>query len=151
MTASAQVQLHIAYELMDEEKPEVTVIEFVSRDVVGPNQAQELREQLESLIWADVPKTFVIDFANARALGSSAFAVIAGFIRQVGYVRVCNLSHGLMLGATLIGLEDWVPLEEGRGSAIREARRAARHGQDETEDYPAMPDDHSEQPSHSES
>jgi anti-anti-sigma regulatory factor len=152
MTTSATVQSHIAYELIDEYKPEVTVIEFLSRDVVGPNQAQELREQLESLIWSGVPRNFVIDFGNARALGSSAFAVIAGFVRQVAHVRVCNLSQGLLLGASLIGLEEWVPLEESRESAIRKARGAARHGQDETEDYPViiMTDEQGE-PSHFES
>ena len=141
MTASTTVQRHIAYELIDEHEPEVTVIEFLSRDIVGPNQAQELREQLESLIWAGVPRNFVIDFGNVRALGSTVFAVIAGFVRQVPHVRVCNLSHGLLLGATLIGLDEWAQLEESRESAIRKARSAARHGRDETEDYPVMTDD----------
>jgi anti-anti-sigma regulatory factor len=150
MTVSATDQRHIAYELIDEHKPEVTVIEFLSRDLVGPHQAWELREQLESLIWAGVPRNFVIDFRNARSLGSSVFGVIGHFVRQVGHVRVCNLSHGLLLGATLIGLEEWIPLEESRESAIREARRAARRGQDETEDYPALTDDQGE-PSHLES
>jgi anti-anti-sigma regulatory factor len=147
MTASATVQLHIAFELIDEHYPEVTVIEFLSRDVVGQQQAQELREQLESLIWSGVPRIFVIDFGNVRSLGSSVFAVIAGFVRQFGHVRICNLRHNLLLGATLIGLEDWVQLAESRDSAIREARSDARRGQDETADYPVLIEDHGE-PSH---
>jgi anti-anti-sigma regulatory factor len=128
----------------------VTVIEFLSRDVVGPHQAEELREQLESLIWAGVPRNFVIDFANVRALGSSAFAAIASFVRKFGHVRICNLSYSLLMGATLIGLDDWVKLIDSRESAIREARRDTRRGQDETEDYPVITDDHDE-PSHVES
>jgi anti-anti-sigma regulatory factor len=141
MTASATVQRHIAYELIDEHKPEVTVIEFLSRDVLGPHQAQELREQLESLIWAGVPRNFVIDFGNARSLGSSAFAVIANFVRKYGHVRACNISHGLQLGAALTGLEHWVQFAEDRDAVICEAIRDARRGQDETEDYPAMTED----------
>jgi anti-anti-sigma regulatory factor len=141
MTASATVQRHIAYELIDEYKPQVTVIEFLSRDLLGPNQAQELHEQLESLIWAGVPRNFVIDFGNARALGSSAFAVIANFVRKYGHVRACNISHGLQLGAALTGLENWVQFAEDRDAVIREAIRDARRGQDETEDYPAMTED----------
>jgi anti-anti-sigma regulatory factor len=141
MTATATAQRHIAYELIDEHKPEVTVIEFLSGDVVGPHQAQELREQLESLIWAGVPRNFVIDFGNARALGSSAFAVIAEFVRKYGHVRACNISHSLQLGAALTGLENWVQFAENRAAVIREAKKDARRGQDETEDYPAMTDD----------
>lgn len=143
MTAGTSVQTHIAYDLIDAHHPEITVIEFLSRDIVGPHQAHELHEQLESLIWAGVPRNFVIDFSNVRSLGSSAFAVIADFVRKFGHVRACNISHGLQLGAALIGLENWVRLTESRESAIREARRAARHGQDDTDDYPAVTDEYS--------
>jgi anti-anti-sigma regulatory factor len=151
MTVSATVQSHIAYDLIDEHHPEITVIEFLSRDIIGPHQAEELREQLDSLIWAGVPRNFVIDFANARALGSSAFAVIAGFVRKYGHVRACNMSENLKLGAGLTGLENWVQFADSREAVVREARTDARRGQDETEDYPAMTDDEDSVPSPAES
>src|SRR5262245_29739733 len=144
MTVSATVQTHIAYDLIDEHHPEVTVIEFLSREIVGPHQAEELREQLESLVWSGVPRNFVIDFANVRALGSSAFGVIATFVRKYGHVRACNVSNGLRLGAAMTGLENWVQFAESRDAIIREARNDARRGQDETEDYPAMSEETSE-------
>jgi anti-anti-sigma regulatory factor len=144
MTVSATVQTHIAYDLVDEHHPEVTVIEFLSREIVGPHQAEELREQLESLVWSGVPRNFVIDFAHVRALGSSAFGVIAVFVRKYGHVRACNVSNSLRLGAAMTGLENWVQFAEGRDAVIREARKDARRGQDETEDYPAMTEEHSE-------
>ena len=118
MSSIATQQAHIAYDLIDDQHPEVTVIEFTSRDLVGPVQAHELRDQLDSLVWSDLPRNTVIDFRNVRSLGSSAFAVIAGFVRQFGHVRVCNLSHSLRLGAALIGLDDWVEFADSRESAM---------------------------------
>jgi anti-anti-sigma regulatory factor len=136
MSTVAAIQAHIAYELIDEHHPEVTVIEFLSRDLAGPLQSQELREQFDSLIQSGVPRNIVIDFGNARTLGSSVFAAIARFVRQLERVRVCNISHTLRLGASLTGLEDSVQFAESRESAIRDARSDARPGHDETADYP---------------
>jgi anti-anti-sigma regulatory factor len=138
MSSIATQQAHIAYDLIDDDHPEVTVIEFTSRDLVGPVQAHELRDQLESLVWSDLPRNTVIDFRNVRTLGSSAFGVIAGFVRQFGRVRVCNLSHSLRLGAALIGLDDWVEFADSRESAIRAAVNDATRGCEDTVDYPAM-------------
>jgi anti-anti-sigma regulatory factor len=138
MSAVATHQAHIGYQLIDEHHPDVTVIEFLSRDVVGPTQARELREQLESLDWSGFPQSVVIDFQNVRSLGSSAFGVIASFVRRFARVRVCNISNSLRLGASLIGLDDRVEFAASRDAAIRAAVADARRGQDDTEDYPIV-------------
>jgi hypothetical protein len=83
-----------------------------------------------------MPHNFVIDFANARSLGSTAFGEIATFIRRAGRVRVCNLGNFLQLGASLIGLDDLVEVADGREQAIRAARRDWRRGEEDTVDYP---------------
>ncbi len=129
----------IVYELIeDEHHPEVTVIEFSCGDILGPNQARELRDQLDLLISSRVPRNVVMDFRNARTLGSSAFGVIARFVRRLAHVRVCNISHSLRLGAALIGLDDWVEVAESRESAIQDALDDARRGREETADYPVL-------------
>jgi anti-anti-sigma regulatory factor len=129
----------IAYELIEEEHhPEVTVIEFSCGDILGPNQARELRDELDLLIATGLPRNVVIDFRHARMLGSSAFGVIVRFVRQLASVRVCNISHSLRLGAALIGLDDWVDVSESRESAIRDAMGDARRGREETADYPVL-------------
>ena len=69
MSSIATQQAHIAYDLIDDQHPEVTVIEFTSRDLVGPVQAHELRDQLDSLVWSDLPRNTVIDFRNVRITG----------------------------------------------------------------------------------
>ncbi len=59
----------IAYELIEDEFPEVTVIEFLHGDILGPHQARELREQLEYLMSSGVPRNVVIDFAKGADAG----------------------------------------------------------------------------------
>ena len=95
MSTMTMTCAHIAYEPIDEEKPELLVIEFLSHEIAGPHHARELGEQLDSLIRPEVPRNFVIDFANVRSLGSTAFGEIADFVRRVGRVRVCNLDNTL--------------------------------------------------------
>jgi anti-anti-sigma regulatory factor len=139
MSSIAAYQGLIAYELIeDEHHPEVTVIEFSCGDILGPNQARELRDELDWLISSGVPHNVVIDFKHARMLGSSAFGVIVRFVRRLASVRVCNISHSLRLGAALIGLDDWVDVAESRDAAIQDALDDARRGREETADYPVL-------------
>src|SRR5262249_5768559 len=119
------------------ENPEVVAIEFLSHEIAGPMHARELREKLNSLIRAELPKNFVFDFAGVRSLGSTAFSEIANFVRRVGPVRVCNLAFNLRLGAALIGLDERVEFAESRQAAIRAARKDARRGEEDTVDYPS--------------
>jgi anti-anti-sigma regulatory factor len=138
MSTIAAMQAHIAYELIDENAPEVVVVEFLSPEITSSVHALELGEQLNSLIRPDLPRNYVIDFANVRALGSTAFGEIANFVRRVGRVRVCQLTNNLQLGATLIGLDDWVEFADSRKAAIRDAVEDARRGEQETVDYPQL-------------
>src|SRR5262249_33612247 len=106
MLAAPITQAHIACEAIGDNHPEVLVIEFLSPEIAGPIQGRELAEELDSLIRPGLPHNFVIDFANARSLGSTAFAAIADFVRRAGLVRLCNLDGILRLGASLIGLDE---------------------------------------------
>jgi anti-anti-sigma regulatory factor len=139
MAATPITYAHIAYQAIAEDHPEVLVIEFLSPEIAGPIQARELGEQLDSLIRPGFPHNFIIDFANARSLGSTAFAEIAHFVRRAGRVRFCNLDTMLRLGASLIGLDDLVEFSPSRAQAIRSARRDWRRGEEDTVDYPDVP------------
>src|SRR4051812_20698962 len=98
MQTTSGTQAQIAYELIDDDNPEVVVIEFLSHEITGPLPAHELGEQLDSLIRPELPRNFVIDFSNVRSLGSTAFSEIVGFVRSAGRVRVCNMQRTLRLG-----------------------------------------------------
>ena len=138
MSAIATVQAHIAYELIDDDDPQVVVIEFLSHEVGSPVHAIELGEQINSLIRPELPRNYVIDFGKVRGLGSTAFGEVANFVRRAGRVRVCNLDETLRLGAALIGLDDWVEFADSRSAAIRAAIRDARRGEEDTVDYPEL-------------
>ena len=141
MSATSTTQAHIDYELVDGWEPKVVVIGFVDRAVSDPVHAHELGEQLDSLIRSDLPLNFVIDFKNAKSLGSTAFGEIHAFARRVrwwgGSVRICNLHDSLQLGAALIGLDEYAEFSPSRQSAIQEARKSAKRGEAETVFYPA--------------
>jgi anti-anti-sigma regulatory factor len=139
MSSVATNHGHIASELIGEHQADVVVIELLGPDVVGPRQARELRNQLDSLDWAGFPRHLVIDFRNVLSFGSSAFGVIAGFVRQFSTIRVCNMRKSLRLGAALIGLDERVEFVEAREAAVSGAMADARRGQDDTVDYPFVP------------
>jgi anti-anti-sigma regulatory factor len=135
---STTADAHIAYELIEDTNPAVVAIEFLSRDLADPIHARQLGEQLDSLVWSDLPRNFVLDFKNVRSLGSTAFGEIAGFIRKAGQVRVCNMHETLRLGATLIGLSDSAEFALSRPEAIHAAQQAAEEGEYDTTESPIL-------------
>jgi anti-sigma B factor antagonist len=127
--STTTTKAHIVYDLLDKTTPGVVVVEFVSRDLADPIHGRELGEQLDSLICPDLPMSFVLNFKDVRALGSTAFCEIAAFARRVrwwgGQVKACNLDPELSLGAALSGLIDHVEFAESLRTAIDMAREDA--------------------------
>jgi anti-anti-sigma regulatory factor len=138
MSTETAIQAHIAYELIDDHKPDVVVIEFLSPEIASPREARELAAQLESLIRPELPQVFVIDFENVRSFGSTAFGTIVSFARQARRLFVCNTPKNLRLGAALIGLDGYAEFFADRLSAVHEARKAATCDQDDTAEYPTL-------------
>jgi anti-anti-sigma regulatory factor len=141
MSATATSQAHIAYELIDDKEPGVVVIEFLSHEVASSLHSHELGEQLQSLIGTELPQNFVIDFANVKSLGSTAFGEILSFARVARHLSVCNMQEKLRLGASLIGLDEFADIAASRRVAIDQARRAAMQGLEDTVDYPVLGDE----------
>ena len=107
MLTTTADQAHIAYELIEDTKHQVMVIEFMTHEITSPAHARELGEQLRSLIRPRPPQYFVIDCAGVRSLGSTAFSEIVSFVHKARPVWVCNLDQSLRLGASLVGLDNW--------------------------------------------
>ena len=124
MYAATTCPAHIAYELIDDADPQVVVIEFTRHEIASSQHSRELGEQLRSLIGTALPQNFVIDFAKVNSLGSTAFSEIVSFARNVNRLSVCNMQDQLRLGASLIGLDEFVDLAVNRRAAINLARRA---------------------------
>jgi anti-anti-sigma regulatory factor len=140
MSTTPTTQAHISYQLVEDRKPEVVVIEFLTRSVSDPPHAHELGEQLDSLICHSLPLNYVIDLQNVKALGSTAFGEICAFARRVrwwgGNVKVCCMHQSLQLGAALIGLGEYAGFSVNRRAAIDEIRRAASQGTDDAVNHP---------------
>jgi anti-anti-sigma regulatory factor len=136
MSITTTIQAHIAYELIDDTRPGVLVIEFLSQDIAGLLHAHELGDQLDSLIRPDLPGNYVIDFGNVRSLGSTAFGEIVTFAHKVRRLYVCGMDGNLRLGAALIGLDDCAEFAVNRRSAVNAARRYAMRAEEDTVDYP---------------
>jgi anti-anti-sigma regulatory factor len=137
MSTATTIQAHIAYEVIEDSNHQVVVIEFLSHDMASPARAHELGTQLHSLIHLHTPQYFIIDCANVRALGSTAFSEIVSFVRKARPVWVCNLDGTLRLGAALVGLDNWARFAATRRAAITEAERTARWDDEDTVYYPA--------------
>jgi anti-anti-sigma factor len=125
MASTPIAQSHIAYELIDETHPQVTVIEFLSREIISSAHAAELGEQLGALIRPDMPRQFILDFQNVRNLGSTAYERVVSFVRAVrsngGNVKICAMRPIVRFGADVVGLGDFSDFVESRQAAIDEA------------------------------
>jgi anti-anti-sigma regulatory factor len=139
MSTATATQAHITYEIIEDTNHQVVVIDFVSHDFGSPFHAQELGQQLRSLIRIQPPQYFIIDCARVRSLGSTAFSEIMSFVHKARPVWVCNLDGALRPGASLIGLDNWVRYAATRRAAITEATRTARWDEEDTVDYPVWP------------
>jgi anti-anti-sigma regulatory factor len=137
MSTTTTMQAHIAYELIENTKHQVVVIEYVSQDITSSAHARELGEQLDCLIQPQLRRYFVLDFGGVRSLGSTAFSEILSFVHEAKPVWVCNLDEPLRLRASLIGLDNWVKFAANRPAAIKEAERTAQWDEEDTVDYPA--------------
>jgi len=137
MSIATASQAHIAYESIEDTNHELVVIKFVNHDIVSPRDAREFGDELHSLIRPQAHQYFVIDFAGVRALGNSAFGEIVSFGHKTRPVWVCNLDHTLRLGASLIGVDNWVRFAANRRAAIEDAEKTARWDEEDTVDWPA--------------
>ncbi len=136
MSSPTTMEAHIAYELIDCTSKHVVIIDFLTHEITSPVHARELGEQLDLLIQAHAQEYFVIDFGNARSLGSTAFGEIVSFVHKATRVWVCNLDGRLRLGASLVGLDDCVEFAANRRVAISEALSTPRLDEEDTADYP---------------
>jgi anti-anti-sigma regulatory factor len=140
MSTATTVHAHIEYELIEHANHQVLIIDFLSPEIGTSGHARELGEQLHSLIRSRSHQYFVIDFAGARSLGSTAFSEIASFAHKAKSVWACNLNDKLKLGAAFVGLNTCARFAVNRLAAIEEAERTARSDKEKPVDNRARTD-----------
>jgi anti-anti-sigma factor len=102
---------------------DVAVVEIRTRDVQGPQLAQELGHELAAVMAQDWAKRILIDFRKVAYLSSTGFAAIFKLVGRAQAegreVKLCAMEQGIRLGAEIVGLQKVVEIYDDEASALR--------------------------------
>jgi anti-sigma B factor antagonist len=106
----------------------VAVVEIRTKDIQGPQLAQELGHELALVMAQDWAKKLLIDFRRVGYLSSTGFAAIFKLVSRATAegreVKLCGMEQGVRLGAEIVGLPKVVEIHDDEASALRAFARA---------------------------
>jgi anti-sigma B factor antagonist len=106
----------------------VAVVEIRTKDIQGPQLAQELGHELALVMAQDWAKKLLIDFRRVGYLSSTGFAAIFKLVSRATAegreVKLCGMEQGVRLGAEIVGLPKVVEIHDDEASALRAFERA---------------------------
>jgi anti-sigma B factor antagonist len=104
-------------------KDDVVLVEILTKDLQGPQLAQEVGDELAQVTHQEWANRLLVDCGRIRLLSSTGFAILFGLVRQFNQanrqLKFCNLEPSLRLGAEIIGLDKVAEFHESQDSAIR--------------------------------
>ena len=107
---------------------DVAVVEIRTKDIHGPQLAQELGHELAVVTAQDWAKRILVNFHRVGFLSSTGFAAIFKLLsraREEGReVRLCGMDPGVRLGAEIVGLDKVAEIYDDKGAALRAFARA---------------------------
>ena len=107
---------------------DVAVVEIHTKDIHGPQLAQELGHELALVTAQDWAKKLVIDFHRVGFLSSTGFAAIFKLVSRAKAegreVKLCGMEHAVQLGAEIVGLPKVVEIHDDEAAALRTFARA---------------------------
>ncbi len=122
--APAHAAAHFDFTLIDENDPELVLVELLSHSIADPSHAAEFSHQLGLLVRPEFPKKFVLDFHKVRILSSTAFGALFSFALKLketgGRVKICNMDEFIRFGADVIRLGEYVEYAPDRDTALQE-------------------------------
>ncbi|WP_435011372.1 STAS domain-containing protein [Tundrisphaera lichenicola] len=99
----------------------VAVVEILSRHIQGPEMAQELGKQLNSLLEAGETQ-LLINFEKTQVMSSTAFGTLLNFWKQVhaahGKLKICSMDPSVRFGADILRLGEYIPIHDDQASAL---------------------------------
>jgi anti-anti-sigma factor len=102
---------------------DVAVVEIRTKDIQGPQLAQELGHELALVMAQDWAKKLLIDFRRVGYLSSTGFAAIFKLVSRAKAegreVKLCGMEHAVQLGAEIVGLPKVVEIHDDEASALR--------------------------------
>jgi anti-anti-sigma factor len=102
---------------------DVVLVEITSKDLQGPELADELDAELNTVAGQDWAQRLLIDFRHVRFLSSTGFATLlalANRARVLGReLKFCGMHTVVRLGADMVGLGDRVEFYPDEAAGLR--------------------------------
>jgi anti-sigma B factor antagonist len=101
---------------------DVALVEILSKNLIGPELAQELGAELNAVAAQDWARRILVDFHRTAYLSSTGFGVLfklVNDVRKAGrQVKFCNMHEDVRIGADIIGLGKFVEFHESQKAAL---------------------------------
>jgi anti-anti-sigma factor len=102
---------------------DVAVVEIHTKEIHGPQPAQELGHELALVAAQDWARRLLINFHRVGFLSSTGFAVIFNLVSRAKAegreVKLCDMDPGVRLGAEIVGLDKVAEIHDNEGAALR--------------------------------
>jgi anti-anti-sigma factor len=106
---------------------DVAVVEIRTKDIHGPQLAQELGRELAVVTAQGWAKRVLVNFHRVGFLSSTGFAAIFKLVSRARAegreVKLCAMNPGVRLGAEVVGLNKVAEIHD-EGAALRAFARA---------------------------
>jgi anti-anti-sigma factor len=107
---------------------DVAVVEIRTKDLHGPQLAQEMGRELAVVTAQDWAKRVLVNFHRVGFLSSTGFAEIFKLVSRARVegreVKLCAMNPGVRLGAEVVGLDKVAEIHDDEGAALRAFARA---------------------------
>ena len=102
---------------------DVALVEIRTKDVQGPQLAQELGHELTVVIAQEWARRVLVDFRRVDYISSTGFAAVFKLVSRAKAegreVKLCGMGPGILLGAEVVGLPKVVEIHADQASALR--------------------------------
>jgi anti-sigma B factor antagonist len=101
---------------------DVAVVEVLTKEMHSPQLAAEFGDEVAKVSAQDWAKRLVINFKGLSFLSSTAFAMLFKLVQRAKdegrQVKVCEMQHGVRLGAEIAGLHKLIEIYETEREAL---------------------------------
>jgi anti-anti-sigma factor len=102
---------------------DVAVVEIRTREIHGPQLAQELGHELATVTAQDWARRVLVNFRRVGFLSSTGFAAMFRLVSRARAegreVKLCAMEPGVRLGAEIVGLDKVAEIHDDEGAALR--------------------------------
>ena len=107
---------------------DVAVVEIRTKEIHGPQLAQELDHELATVMAQDWARRVLVNFRRVAFLSSTGFAAMFRLVSRARAegreVKLCAMEPGVRLGAEIVGLDKVAEIHDDEGAALRAFARA---------------------------